>query len=314
MGPVKDYYATLGVDPRASEAEIRQAFRRLARRFHPDLNPDSPEAEARFREINEAYEVLADPQRRREYDQARRGAIPTDPVDCWVRVRRRFFGGLLGELSRSRTGFRAAGRERGQDVQAEVELTLEEVCRGTVRPVEFESPQACPACRGSGVYLNRPCHSCGGEGTVRRKRRVEVGIPAGVADGVRVRVQGAGGAGRGGGPPGDLYVKVNIRPHPVFEHHGQDLFVEVAVPLTTAVLGGQVEVPTLDGGVKLVVPPETQNGRVFCLPGLGLPDARDPGRRGNLYARLRVVLPQNLSAEQRELFERLRRLDQPAQA
>lgn len=309
MGPVKDYYATLGVDPRASEAEIRQAFRQLARRFHPDLNPDSPEAEARFREVNEAYQVLSDPQRRREYDRARCRTVPADFVDGWVRTRRRFFEGILGGLSRSRTGFRAAGRERGPDVEAEVDLTLEEVYRGTVRPLEVEAGQTCPACRGSGLYLNRPCYSCGGNGTVRRKRRFEVGIPAGVADGVRVRIPGAGGAGRGGGPPGDLYLKVNVRPHPVFERHGRDLFVEVPVPLTTAVLGGQVDVPTLDGRVELVIPPETQNGRIFCLPDLGLPDPHEPGRRGDLYVRLRVVLPQNLSAEQRGLFEQLRRLD-----
>ncbi len=311
MGPVKDYYATLGVEPGASEAEIRQAFRRLARRFHPDLNPQSPEAEAKFKEINEAYQVLTDPRQRQEYDQARRRVVPADFVDGWVRSRRRFFHGLLGPVFRSRTGFQTAGRERGADVQAEVELTLEEVFRGTVRQIEIEAEQGCPACRGSGVYLNRPCHTCGGQGTVRRRRRVEVGIPVGVADGVRVRVPGAGGAGRGGGPAGDLYVRVEVKPHPVFERHGPDLFVEVPVPLTTAVLGGQVDVPTLDGGVKLVVPPETQNGRMFCLPGLGLPDPHDPGRRGNLYARIRVVLPQNLSAEQRELFERLRQLDPP---
>ncbi len=308
MGPVKDYYAALGVDPRASEAEIRQAFRRLARRFHPDLNPDSPEAEAKFREINEAYQVLTDPQRRREYDQARRRAVPADFVDGWVRGRR-IFGGLFGGGTRSRTGFQTAGRGRGEDLEAEVELTLEEVFRGTVRQVEVEAEQGCPSCRGSGVYLNRRCHTCGGGGTVRRKRRVEVGIPRGIADGVRVRVPEAGGAGRGGGPPGDLYLKVSVKPHPVFERHGPDLFVEVPVPLTTAVLGGEVGVPTLDGRARLQIPAETQNGRTFCLPGLGLPDPHNPERRGDLYARVRVVLPQNLSPEQRELFERLRRLE-----
>ncbi len=309
MGPVKDYYAALGVDPQASEAEIRQAFRRLARRFHPDLNPDSPEAEAKFREINEAYKVLADPQRRREYDQARRRLVPADVVEGWVRIRRRVFGALFGGRPGSRTGFRTAGRSRGEDLEAEVELTLEEVFRGTVRNVEVEAARACPSCRGSGAYLNRPCHTCGGSGTVRRKHRVEVGIPRGVAEGTRVRVPEAGGAGRGGGPAGDLYLKITVKPHPIFERHGPDLFVEVPVPLTTAVLGGEVTVPTLDGPAKLNLPAETQNGRVFCLPGLGLPDPHNPECRGDLYARVRVVLPRNLSPEQRQLFEHLRRLE-----
>lgn len=308
---VRDYYEVLGVPRTASQKEIKAAFRKLARKHHPDVNPGDPGAAEQFKEINEAHEVLGDPEKRKKYDQlgpnwqqyeaweaaGRPGAAPFGQEG---RVEYRTvspedledlfgsdspFSGFFHDLYGRGSGARGApgfdfGTFPGQDVEAETTLTLEEAYRGTVRTVELQTPQG--------------------------SRRVEVRIPAGIGDGARVRVAGQGTAGRDGGRPGDLFVRVHVRPHPTFRREGDDLFVRVPVPLDVALLGGEVMVPTLRGsGVSLKVPPETQNGTRFRLRGLGMPRLRGEGH-GDLYADVDVRLPVPLSPEVRELARRLR--------
>lgn len=295
----RDYYEILGVPRNATEKEIRQAYRRLARKYHPDVNPGDKEAEQKFKEIQEAYEVLSDPEKRAKYDryghawrQAEQGfAGPTPDFETpGMGFDFRTFAEEfdLGSLfDRFFGGGGRAGRAtwappiRGQDIEQPVELSLEEAYHGTTRLIEVPSPTGA--------------------------RRIEVRIPPGVTDGTRVRVAGEGGPGFAGGPRGDLYLVVSIRPHPLFERKGDDLYTEVAVPLYTAILGGEVPVQTLKGRVMLKIPPETQNGRVFRLAGLGMPRLHGSGH-GDLYAKVRVVLPTNLTERERALFEELRRL------
>ncbi len=319
----KDYYQILGVNPNATEEEIKRAYRKLARQYHPDVNPGDKAAEEKFKEINEAYEVLSDPEKRRKYDQLRTqweqyrrmGGRPEDfDWSRWVsapggqRVYTRtvtpeefeeileetfgrsgfsdFFEMLFGGLGRRRTAagepffdfgetFRVRPR-RGRDIEQPVQITLEEAFRGTTRIVQ------------------------------RDGRRIEVKIPRGVRTGSRVRVAGEGAPGPGGGPPGDLYLRVEVLPHPTFQREGDDLKVTVPVDLYTAILGGEVRVPTLERPVMLTIPPETPNGKVFRLRGLGMPNLRNPDRRGDLYVTVEVQLPKNLTEEEKRLFRQLR--------
>ncbi len=324
----KDYYAALGVKKTATEREIRQAYRRLARKYHPDLNPGDKTAEARFKEIQQAYEVLSDKDKRAKYDQygdaweyAGRGgpdfgfgqrqngdvhfdfgASTTETFD-FSDIFDSLFGGRIGRAA-GRKGTRA---RRGEDIEQPVEVTLEEAYHGTQRLVQTQTPEVCTQCGGTGVTQNRPCAQCGGLGSVIHPRRLEVKIPPGVRDGSRVRVAGEGGPGIGGGPKGDLFLVVSVREHPTFERKGDDLYVEVPVPLTVALLGGEVQVPTLKSRVALKIPAETQNGRSFKLRGQGMPHLQGGGH-GDLYAKVKVVLPVNLSSRERELIEELARL------
>ncbi|MFQ6059249.1 MAG: DnaJ C-terminal domain-containing protein [Anaerolineae bacterium] len=308
----KDYYKILGVDRKATQKEIKQAYRRLARKHHPDINPGDPSAQERFKEINEAYEVLSDPEKRRKYDQLgaswyqwqRVGGRPQDfdwsqwfatPGGGRIHVQygtledlddlfgdlggfsdffQRIFGGM-GAGPRSGTwGARSVPR-RGQDIEQEVEITLEEAFHGTTRLLQKDG------------------------------RRLEVKIPPGVDTGSRVRVAGEGGAGIGGGPKGDLYLRVKVAPHRTFERRGDDLYCQVPVDLYTALLGGEVRVPTLKGDLMLKIPAETQNGRTFRLRGQGMPHLRDHQRRGDLYAKVEVQLPRKLTDREKELFREL---------
>lgn len=335
----KDYYKILGVSRNATDKEIKAAYRRLARKYHPDLNPGNKEAEEKFKEINEAYEVLSDPEKRRRYDQfgaewqrfqQAPGAQGFDFADWFRRyagsqARTRFEAGfgpsgfsdffdlLFGDLgfgrSRGRTEQRTQARpRRGEDYEHTVEIGLEEVLTGTTKGLDVAVPQICGNCGGMGAVGTRICPVCGGTGYVTARKRLEVKIPPGVREGSRVRIAGEGGPGLGGGPPGDLYVKVHVRPHPRFEVQGDDLLTEVEVGLYTAVLGGEVEVPTLTGRVMMKVPPETQNGTLFRLRGLGLPRSGEPGQRGDLLVRVKVRLPQRLSERERTLFRELQQL------
>jgi len=195
----------------------------------------------------------------------------------------------------------------GRDLEQSVEVTLEEAFHGTTRLIQLQREEACPACQGTGVAQNKVCPSCGGAGARLRLRRLEARIPPGVKDGSRVRLEGEGGQGLAGGPPGDLYLVVSVRPHSIFERKGDDLYTEVALPLTEAVLGGEVEVPTLKGRVALKIPPETQNGRLFRLAGQGMPRLGGSGQ-GDLLVKVRVVLPTSLSEREKELFRQLRDL------
>jgi DnaJ-class molecular chaperone len=316
----RDYYQVLGVPRNASEKDIRRAYRRLARQHHPDVNPGDKAAEARFKEINAAYEVLSDPQKRRKYDRYGDQWQYADQIEQAQRqsAGRWSFGrggsfdpsdinlsGDLGDLFQGIfRGFgRRPGRQRGRDVQQPVEVTLDEAYHGTTRVLQMEREEPCATCGGQGQVAGAICHVCRGAGAIAKPRRLEVKIPPGVRDGSRVRVAGEGGVGPAGA--GDLYLVVSVRPHERFERRGDDLHTEVDVPLTDAVLGGEVQVPTMTSQVMLKVPPLTQNGRNFRLSGLGMPRLGGNGR-GDLYARVKVALPQELSPEQRELFEKLR--------
>ncbi|WP_322796378.1 J domain-containing protein [Tepidiforma sp.] len=328
----RDFYEVLGVARTATEKEIRSAYRKLARKFHPDVNPGDKSAEAKFKEINQAYEVLSDPEKRKKYDRwgdqweladqleaagARPGATPfgggRDPfsrgngmgADPFAD-----FGSIFETLfRRERGGPRgASGSRRGQDVETPVEITLEEAFHGTTRVLNLQSPEACRTCGGSGEIAGAICHACEGMGVVTRPRRLEVRIPAGVKTGSRVRVAGEGRPGIGGGPAGDLYLLVTVLPHARFERRGDDLYAEVDVPVVDAVLGGEVTVQTIDGRVALRIPELTQNGRQFRLSGKGMPVLGQAGRRGDLYVKARVVLPDRLTPEERRHWEALRQL------
>jgi curved DNA-binding protein len=330
----KDYYQTLGVSKTATEKEIKQAFRKLARKFHPDVNPGDKSAEGRFKEINEAYEVLGDADKRRKYDelganwrlyeQAQQQGQPfpggspfgfggpgqggawtinmgggsggyrtmspeemqelfgdEDPFSDFFRT---FFGGGAG--GGTRESARARGRSRtqkGQDIEHEVEMTLEEAYHGATRRMSIKE---------SG-------HS----------RSVDVRIPVGVKEGSRVRAAGEGASGSNGGAAGDLYLRVRIRPHAVFERRGDDLHTRVAVPVTTAVLGGEAQVPTIPGSVRLKIPEGTQNAQVFRLKGHGMPKIGKPDDHGDLYATVDVQLPRTLSKDQRQHYEALAKME-----
>ncbi len=323
----KDYYAVLGVPKGASQKEIRQAYRRLARQHHPDVNPGDKAAEARFKEVNAAHEVLSDPEKRKKYDRYGDQWQHADQIEEMQRRAggRTFrfgdgggdvhfeFGDLgdLGGVFESFFGARPGrgGPRKGADVQQPVEVTLEEAFHGSGRTLQLAAEEPCATCGGSGEIANATCHVCQGRGTTLKARRLEVKIPAGVQTGSRVRVAGEGQAGFGGAPRGDLYLIVSVRPHERFERRGADVYVDVEAPLTVAVLGGEVEVPTLTGKVMLTLPPLSQNGKVFRLANLGMPRLKGQGR-GNLYARLRVKLPEQLSEREKELFEELRGIEE----
>ena len=322
----KDYYQTLGVSKTSSDKEIKQAYRKLARKFHPDVNPGDKSAEARFKEINEAYEVLGDSDKRRKYDelganwrmyeQAEQQGQPwpgaagfgggqgawninvggpggyrtmseeemrdlfgnEDPFSDFFKT---FFGGQAREAGRPRG--RGARTQKGRDIEHEVELTLEEAFHGATRRISIKQ---------------------GGHA-----RSIDVRIPVGVKEGSRVRAAGEGESGTNGGAAGDLYLRVRIRPHPVFERRGNDLHTKVSVPLTTAVLGGEAQVPTISGSVRLKIPETTQSGQVFRLKGHGMPVIGRPDDRGDLFAAVDVQLPRTLTREQRQHYEALSKLE-----
>ncbi len=326
----RDYFEVLGVKRTASDKEIKQAFRRLARQSHPDVNPGDKAAETRFKEINEAHEVLSDPEKRKKYEQfgdqwehgdqfarAQQGARPGTqwrPEQGFGSARRERggapFGDIFEELFHDRgaggRGFRQVP-QRGQDLEQPVEVTLEEAFNGAARLIQLQRGEACSLCQGTGLSQNRPCPPCGGAGSVLKPHRIEAKIPPGVRDGSRIRLEGEGSQGVAGGKPGDLYMVIVVRSHPQFERKGNDLITEVEVPLTEAALGGEVEVPTLKGKLALKVPPETQNGKIFRLAGQGMPHLGGSGR-GDLLVKMRVVLPTSLSEAERDLFRQLKDL------
>jgi len=322
----KDYYQILGVSRNASEKEIKQAYRRLARKHHPDLNPNDKSAEAKFKEINAAHEVLSNPEKRKKYDQfgdqweyaeqfAKSGGQERGKWD-FSKGGKTFeygdvsdFGDIFSSLfgdsgigSRTRRGPR-----RGQDIESPIEVSLEEAYHGSTRVIQLQTTEPCTACGGTGRVGNRVCTICNGAGAKVSPRRLEVKIPAGVKDGSRIRMAGEGGPGHAGGNKGNLYLVAKVLPHKLFERKGDDLYTEVSVPLATAMLGGEVRLPTLNGNLSLKIPPETQNGKVFRLAGKGMPQMGNKGH-GNMFAKVRVVLPTNLTEEERKLFERLKSL------
>lgn len=335
----KDYYKTLGVKKGADEKEIRTAYRKLARQYHPDVNPGNQQAEARFKEINEAYQVLSDPEKRAKYEQfgadweryqqttrerqepdfARwytgastdTGGDFSDDGGAFSDFFRTLFGGAAGRRATTASRQRIY-LERGADLEQEVEVTLEEAFRGTSRTLQLQTDSECPECGGVGIKNSKLCDTCRGRGTVGNNRRIEVRIPPGVYDGARVRIAGKGEPGMGGAPSGDLYLRIKLKQDPGFEVSGSDVRVEAPVDLYTCVLGGETEVPTPSGRrVALTIPPGTKNGRVFRLRGQGMPTLNNPARRGDLYATVSVQLPDRLTEKQKELFQQLRDIGAP---
>ncbi len=320
----KDYYSILGVNRNASEREIKQAYRKLARKHHPDVNPGDKSAEAKFKEINEAYEVISDKGKRRKYDQfgdqwqyadqftqARQKTPFRDFSQAGGTGSFRFeeadLGSLFGNLFGGRARSRQVRPRRGQDLKHPVEVTLEEVYHGTKRTITLQTEEPCSACNGTGRIQNLACSVCRGLGMISAIKRLEVKIPPGVKDGSRVRIAGKGGSGYAGGASGNLYLVVSVKPNRLFERRGDDLYIETPVPLMVAVLGGEVQVPTLKGRIALKIAPETQNGSSFRLAGQGMPHLGNSSY-GNLMAKVKVVLPTNLSQQEKELFKQLKEL------
>lgn len=338
----KDYYAVLGVSRNAQEKDIKLAYRKLARQYHPDLHPNDKAAEARFREINEAYEVLSDSEKRKKYDmfgQYWKGGQPFSNTaappgfetifsnlgDLGV-----FFGGggrsshkrhkatgafsdffelLFGADRDLHSPFARSETEATiprQDQEHEILLTLSEAGKGTKKNLELTIDEQCTSCQGKGGFWRSPagrslCVTCNGKGFVGRSKRIEVKIPAGVTIGSKIRIPGQTQGG------GDLYLKIDIIPHEIFQVKGKDLYCDLLLPLPQAMLGGEVELPTLTSKVTITVPPETENGRIFRLARQGLPGISGSSP-GDLYAKISVVLPKHLTPKERELFEELAKL------
>ncbi len=332
----KNLYDTLGVKKDATEKEVRAAYRKLARKYHPDVAPNDKAAEAKFKEMNSAFEVLSDLEKRRKYDKYGDRWEHADQIEeaqkrqsagSWARngpagaemgdgAAAGDFGSIFDQIfRRERAGPRGQpASRRGQDIETPVEVSLEEAFRGTTRTIRLQGAETCRICGGSGDVAGAICHTCEGLGQVTRERRLEVKAPPGVKTGSRVRVAGEGRPGVGGGPNGDLYLVVTVLAHSRFERRGDDLLLDVPVPFTEAVLGGEVEVQTIDGRIAMRVPELTQNGRQIRLAGKGMPVLGTPGQRGDLITRVRVLLPERLTPEERRLFEDLRALREGAGA
>ena len=352
----RDYYEVLEVERSSKEEEIKRSYRKLAVKFHPDKNPGDHEAEERFKELGEAYDVLMEPQKRAAYDRYGHAAFQQggmggggfhDPFDLFREVFGagggtggifdHFFGGGGGDSS---------GRQRGSDLRYDMQITLEEAAFGAEKEIEirkldacescdasgaqkgskavtcptcrgrgqvvasrgfFQVAQTCPQCHGSGRTIEKPCKSCQGEGRGEKTSRVKIKVPAGIDSESRLRSSGGGEAGLRGGPAGDLYVVLHIKEHGVFVRDGMDLRSEVPLPFTTAALGGEIRVPTLEGAVKLKIPAGTQSGAVFRVRGQGMP-ALHSAARGDILTHVQVEVPSRLNGEQREALARFSEL------
>ena len=351
----RDYYEVLGLSKGASEEELKKAYRKLAKKYHPDVNPGDKDAEAKFKEINEAYGILSDPEKKARYDQF--GFAGVDPsygggggaggfgfdmgdIDLGD-IFGSFFGGGFGGGGFGGGGSRRNGPQKGESLRVNLTLTFEEAAFGCTKEIElnrteqcdeckgsgcapgttaetcpdcrgagqvriqrgaggfaFSTTTTCSKCRGTGKIIHTPCKKCGGAGSVRKKQRVSVTIPAGIDDGQAVSMRGQGNAGVNGGPAGDLLVRVQIKPHPQFQREGTTVIYECPVSFCQAALGAELEIPTIDGKVKYNLPAGTQTGTTFRLRGKGIPELRG-GRRGDQYVTVRVQVPESLNAEQR---------------
>ena len=358
----KDYYEILGVSRDADDKQLKKAFRKLARKYHPDLNPNNKESEQKFKQLNEAYEVLSDPDKRKQYDtygqaafeagfQGAEGFRPGGGeggagYDFDFNVNRgkgygSIFEDLFGDVFGGRKG-RQPAPESGNDLYYNLEIDLKDAFAGTSTyiTVQKEDPcdhcsgsgeepgtakTACPACKGKGTVesgkgfmrmsstcpqckgmgrIISPCRICRGRGTTPKSERIMVKIPPGVDNGTKVRVAGKGGAGIRGGSPGDLYIITSIRSHSFFERKGDDLYCEVPVTISEAVLGAKIEVPTMDGIASMTIPPGTQGGQMFRLKGKGIPHLKG-GSSGDQYVKIMIAIPKHISESDKELFKKL---------
>ncbi|MDQ4074648.1 MAG: molecular chaperone DnaJ [Chloroflexota bacterium] len=348
MASRRDYYEILGVSRTASQAEIRTAYRRLARQYHPDLNK-GVDAEERFKEINEAYEVLSDDQKRGMYDRFGHAGVSGQPGAGGFEgglgdIFEQFFGGF----ARASGGMRRTGPRPGNDLKTTVTVDFEEAVKGTMVELEVERLESCPTChgtgaapgtspircvqcggtgevrharqsifgqvvvtdtcprcRGEGEVVTTPCPTCNGQKRQRVTQHLEVDVPPGIDDGMRIRLAGEGDQGLQGGPPGNLYVDVRVRPHEYFRRDGQNILLDVEINVAQAALGAEIEVPTIDGMQPLSIPAGTQTGQVFRLRGKGVPHVRNEDLRGDQLINVFVKTPANLTSEQRALFEQL---------
>ena len=340
----RDYYEVLGLNRDAGDDEIKKAYRKLAMKHHPDRNPDSKEAEEKFKEAKEAYEVLSDPQKKAAYDRyGHAGVDPSMGAGAGAQGFDGFadaFGDIFGDIF---GGGRAGGRSnvyRGADLRYNLEISLEEAARGAEKTIRiptteecdtcggsgakpgtqpktcptcnghgqvrvqqgfFSIQQTCPKCHGAGRIIPDPCRDCGGAGRVKKQKTLEVKIPAGIDEGMRLRHAGHGEPGINGGPAGDLYVEIHIRPHGVFQREHDDLHCEMPISFTTAALGGEIEIPTLEGMARLKIPAETQSGKVFRLRGKGIKNVRSHVH-GDLLCHVVVETPVKLTDRQKELL------------
>ncbi len=327
----KDYYHILGVPRNADIKDIKKAYRQLARKYHPDVNPGNKAAEARFKEINEAHEVLSDPVKRSKYDKygdqwqyaEQFEQAQAARASQGARWRRSGGGGQtvfdMGEMSgdlgdifdsifRGYESGRGAEQQfaRPQNIENTIEVTLEEAYSGATRTFQLQGEEVCPTCKGTGRGSGKGgfCPTCSGAGSVNRVKRIEVRIPPGVNDGSKIRLAGEGPMGRGG-IRGDLYLVVKMLPSRSFVRKGSDLYTDVPVPLLTAILGGEVELPLLKGRLALKIPAETQNGNVFRLAGKGMPHLGNKAF-GDLFAKVKVILPTRLSDREKSLYQQLK--------
>ncbi|MEE8212357.1 MAG: molecular chaperone DnaJ [Acidiferrobacterales bacterium] len=341
----RDYYEVLGVAKNASEAEIKKAYRRFAMKHHPDRNPGDKDAEAKFKEANQAHEILTDPQKRAAYDQfGHAGVDPsmgaggfhgTTGAGGFADIFGDVFGDIFGSSRRAGSSVR-----RGADLRYSLALTLEQAVSGTTVKVQvpaldrcetchgtgakagtspeacstcgghgqvrmqqgfFSIQQTCPNCRGTGKVIAQPCSECRGQGRVKHTKTLSVKVPAGVDEGDQIRLAGEGEAGEHNGPPGDLYVEVRVKPHEIFKRDGDDLYCETPVSFVTAALGGELEIPTLNGRASLKIPAETQTERLFRLRGKGVKNVRSK-HVGDLYCCLSIETPVKLTDKQKALL------------